>query len=192
MVKDGAKEVIPKSLQLIAGKTAQEFNRRKDRNGAYWEDRYHATAVETEEHLAKCLVYVDMNMIRAGVVHHPSEWPFSGYNEIQLPPDRYSLIDREGLIAACNLQSDEQLRREHRQWIEEALSYGSQHRQPEWTESIAVGSQTFIEGIKEKLNSRVKGRKVTESTEHYQLREPSMAYNAHFGGEKGHLSIENT
>ena len=44
------KEVIPKSLQLSAGKTAQEFNRRKNRNGAYWEDRYHATAVETEEH----------------------------------------------------------------------------------------------------------------------------------------------
>ncbi len=64
LAKDGAKEVIPKSLQLIAGKTAQEFNRRKNRNGAYWEDRYHATAVETEEHFAKCLVYIDMNMVR--------------------------------------------------------------------------------------------------------------------------------
>ena len=75
---------------------------------------------------------------------------------------------------------------------EEALCNGSKHRQPEWTESIAVGSQTFIEGIQEKLNSRVKGRKIMESTDHYQLREPSTAYNAHFGGEKGPLSFENT
>ncbi len=130
-------------------------------------------------------------MVRAGVVNHPSEWPFSGYNEIQVPPDRYSLIDRVGLVAACNLRSDEQLRREHGQWIEEAFSNGTKHRQPEWTESSAVGSQAFIEEIKEKLNLRVKGRKVTESTDHYQLREPSQAYNAHFWGEKGLRCIEN-
>ena len=45
-------QAIPKSMQLIAGRTAQEFNRRKDRKGAFWEDRYHATIVETGEHLA--------------------------------------------------------------------------------------------------------------------------------------------
>jgi putative transposase len=30
-------------MQLIAGRTAQEYNRRKNRQGAFWEDRYHAT-----------------------------------------------------------------------------------------------------------------------------------------------------
>ncbi|MCK5255634.1 MAG: hypothetical protein KAQ81_06395, partial [Deltaproteobacteria bacterium] len=39
-------------------------------------------AVENGSHLIKCLVYIDLNMVRAGVVQHPSEWPFSGYNEI--------------------------------------------------------------------------------------------------------------
>ncbi len=94
-------------------------------------------------------------------------------------------------MAACNLQSDEQLRREHEHWIEEALSNGSKRRQPEWTESIAVGSKTFVEGNQEKLNLISKGRKVRETAEHYQLREPPTAYNAHLGGEKGPLSIEN-
>jgi REP element-mobilizing transposase RayT len=45
LVIDGEREIIPKSLQLVAGKTAQEFNRRKGRRGAFWEDRYHATAI---------------------------------------------------------------------------------------------------------------------------------------------------
>ncbi len=96
------------------------------------------------------------------------------------------------MIAVCILQRAVELRRRHRQWIEDALINGAKRRQPEWTESIAVGSQTFIEVIQEKLNSRVKGRKVTESTDHYQLREPSTPYNAHFGGKKGPLSVENT
>jgi hypothetical protein len=37
-VVGGLKEVIPKSIQLVAGKTAQKSNRRKDRKGAFWED----------------------------------------------------------------------------------------------------------------------------------------------------------
>ena len=41
------REVIPISIQLVAGRTGQEYNLRKRRKGAYWEDRYHATAVET-------------------------------------------------------------------------------------------------------------------------------------------------
>ena len=59
------------------------------------EDRYHATAVERGEDLARCMVYIDTNMVRAGVVSHPSEWSFSGYNEIQEPRRKNVLIDYE-------------------------------------------------------------------------------------------------
>ena len=52
-------------MQLIAGRTAQEYNQRKGKQGAFWEDRYHATATETDEHLHRCLIYVDLNMVRA-------------------------------------------------------------------------------------------------------------------------------
>jgi len=45
LARDRGNGEIAKGLQLIAGRTAQEFNRRKGRKGAFWEDRYHATAV---------------------------------------------------------------------------------------------------------------------------------------------------
>ena len=54
------KRVIPQSIQFLAGRTAQDYNNRKNRLGAFWQDRYHATAVETGEHLKKCLVYIDL------------------------------------------------------------------------------------------------------------------------------------
>jgi hypothetical protein len=41
----GKRDIIAKSMQLIAGRTGQKYNRRKNRRGAYWEDRYYATAV---------------------------------------------------------------------------------------------------------------------------------------------------
>jgi len=71
---DDSKGVISRSMQLIAGRTAQEYNWRKNRKGAYWEDRYHATAVERDDHLFRCMAYLDLNMVRAGVVSHPSDW----------------------------------------------------------------------------------------------------------------------
>ena len=38
-------DVIPDSIKLIAGRTGQEFNQIKNRKGAFWEDRYHETAI---------------------------------------------------------------------------------------------------------------------------------------------------
>ena len=76
--------MISNSIQLIAGRSAQQYNRRKARHGAFWEDRYHATAVEVDEHLHRCLVYIDFNMVRAGVVTHPSHWAHSGYREFTI------------------------------------------------------------------------------------------------------------
>lgn len=54
LVKDTAVQVIPQSMQLIAGRTAQEYNQRKGRQEAFWEDHYHATAIEVGEHLHRC------------------------------------------------------------------------------------------------------------------------------------------
>ena len=72
LVVNSAPNVIAKCLQLVAGSTAQEFNKRKQRKGAFWEDRYHATAVERNDHLIRCLVYIDLYMVRAGVAASPT------------------------------------------------------------------------------------------------------------------------
>jgi hypothetical protein len=53
-----------RSRNSAAPRAAQEFNQRKDRQGAFWEDRYHATALDVDEHLYRCLVYIDLNMVR--------------------------------------------------------------------------------------------------------------------------------
>jgi REP element-mobilizing transposase RayT len=94
LVYDGKVNIIAKSIQLIAGRTAREYNQRKNRNGAFWQDRYHATAVKTGNHLIRCLAYIDLNMVRAGVVRHPCKWLFrksqSLYNHV-FAPEKCSL-----------------------------------------------------------------------------------------------------
>lgn len=181
LVIDTGPDVIPKSLQLIAGRTAQEFNQRKERKGAYWEDRYHATAVERYEHLIRCIVYIDLNMVRAEVVSHPSEWAMNGFNEIQNPPERYGIIDMPGLRSYCGITNHEQFSEQHRQWVNDAIVQGRNQRENCWSESIAVGSVGYVEQIRTKLGLNGNGRIIEEqASDRCVLREESVSYNAVF------------
>jgi putative transposase len=140
---NGKRDTIPKSIQLIAGRTGQEYNQRKNRKGAFWEDRYHATAVAFDEHLLKCMVYIDMNMVRAGVVNHPEEWIFCGYNEIQNPRQRYSLIDYHRLISLQQMKDLGELQESCKNRVEQSLLSRDQSREIKWTESVAVGRKAI-------------------------------------------------
>jgi REP-associated tyrosine transposase len=147
LVRDQGRGEIARSMQFVAGRTAQAYNERKSRHGAFWEDRYHATAVEGGEHLARCVVYIDLNMVRAGVVRHPAEWKAGGYHEIQLAPARYRIVDRAATAEVLDLEALPRLATAHAEWIEPALRERGQRRVPEWSESLAVGSRTFVERV---------------------------------------------
>ncbi len=131
-------------------------------------------------------------MVRAGVVTHPSEWNFGGYNEIQKPRQRYALIDYKRLMDLLHISTVDDLRNSHKKWVEEILKTKNYVRESKWSQSIAVGSKSFVENIKEKLGIRAKGRKVADSKDLYHLREAQAAYNSNFTPEKGVLRAKNT
>jgi len=188
---DGDRGIIPKSIKLVTGRTGQEYNQRKNRKGAFWEDRYHATAIEEGEHLLRCLVYIDLNMIRAGVVNHPSIWPFSGYNEIQNPRKKNVLINYEKLRKLVGIDSYDSMRVHYKGWIEEYLGSRETDRDDKWTSSIAVGSKGFVEKLKSILIGSVSGREVKEAGEGYQLREPSVPYKVNCDVKNDDIGHEN-
>ena len=65
-------------------------------------------------------------------------------------------------------------------------------RDKKWSQSITIGSKDFVEGIKEMLGIRAKGRKVVESGGGYHLREAQAAYLSDFTSENGGLRPQNT
>lgn len=192
LVVDTGKDVISKSMQLTAGRTGQEYNQRKKRNGAFWEDRYHATIIQANDHLLRCMVYIDLNMVRTGVVSHPSEWAESGYNEIIQQPKRYSLVDIRSLIKKLGFTDNKTLIKTYQQLVSEAIQVKFLLREPLWTESIAVGNENFVIETKRKLSSRAKGRSIIYDKGIYELKEPSVSYSAHFNGKNDTLRLENT
>ena len=191
VVDDGDRDVIPRSIQLVAGRIAWEYNQRKRRKGAFWEDRYHATAVESGEHLLQCIVYIDLNMVRAGSVNHPSEWPFSGYKEIQKPRRKCALIAYEKLKELAGIDTYSQFQDVHRDWVNESLGQGRSVYDSKWTRGIAVGSERFVHRTKKELGARAKGRVILKSAKAFQLREPGVFYKRHISPKNDYIGAEN-
>lgn len=122
------------------------------------------------------MVYMDLNMMRAGAVKHTSEWDTCGYNEIQSPKKRYGLIDRNCLAELLGLSSMEALEVAHGRWVEQAIEAGEKRHEQKWTGSIAVESRSFVEEVKGRLNIRAKGRRAMEQAEDCCLREGQGPY----------------
>ena len=115
--------------------------------------------------------YIDLNMVRAGVVQHPGEWVHGGYREIQNPMQRYTLINRQKLAALLGIKNIDQLKEYHRKWVDEVLKNGTNQRDSKWTQSIAVGDKEFVMETKAKLGAKAIGRKGMTDIEGYELKE---------------------
>ncbi len=173
---DRGNDEIPRSLQLIEGRVAQEFNSRKKRRGAFWEDRYHATAVQTDGHLARCIAYIDLNMVRAGAIARPEEWEVSGYNEIQNPHRRRRIVDFPTLFRLLNVDTHEELAAMQNRLVREEIN--TSRRAAAWTESVAVGDRSYLENFKVDLGIRGTSRKIVSESGLQTLREARSEYRA--------------
>ncbi len=191
VVREHGAGEIARAIQLIASRTAQEYNRRKARKGAFWEDRYHATAIDTEGYLARCLIYIDLNMVRARAVSHPSQWSECGYCEVKGPPQRYCVVDTQALAELLGFCEMKQMQRARACWIDEALCCDTARREAFWSESLAVGSQAFVDRVRSKLGVSARYRSVYESRDIHFLREPAEAYCVDSGSNMDVLSDES-
>ncbi len=178
LVKDNGHGEIWRSMQLVAGRTAQEYNNRKGRRGAFWEDRYHSTAVETDAHLHRCITYIDLNMVRARAVGHPEEWVHGGYAEMLNPRKRYTYVDEQSLFSLLGMSSLRELQFAREKWVGQSIRKGDLSRKPEWSESVAVGGESYIRSLLPFVQHSNPGRKCVNTEGAYALRELRSCYNA--------------
>ena len=136
-------------MQKLQGEFAKWYNLRKRRTGAFWNGRYHATMVESGDHLWRCMRYINLNMVRAGVVLHPREWRWCGYDEIVGQRGKYLVLDREKLLELSDAGSAMELAVNHETMVGEAIAAGRLEREPQWANSVAVGSEGFVRSVAE-------------------------------------------
>ena len=169
---------ISRMMQKLEGEFAEGYNLRKHRSGAFWSDRYHCTLVDSGTYAWNCMKYIDLNMVRARVVTHPSEWQWCGYEELVGVRQRYRLVDLKSVLRWQDGVSLEEFTQEYRRAIEDSIRRRDLERQGAWTESIAVGSEEFVGRISERVRNRIRLERKEISEGVWAVREGPVPYEA--------------
>jgi putative transposase len=70
---------LPQMMQAVGRRYVRYFNDRQARSGTLWEGRYKSTLIQAERYLLACMVYIDLNPVRAGLVVDPGDYPWSSH-----------------------------------------------------------------------------------------------------------------
>lgn len=66
-------------MQILGRLYVRHFNARYHRSGTLWEGRFKSTLVESSAYFLRCSRYIDLNPLRAGLVHAPAEYEWSSF-----------------------------------------------------------------------------------------------------------------
>ena len=64
-------------MQRLNGRHAENVNHRTKRSGHLWGDRFWVRLIRDDDHLREVCEYVIHNPVRAGLVAHARDWPWS-------------------------------------------------------------------------------------------------------------------
>lgn len=70
---------IPQLMQAVGRRYVRYFNQRHARSGTLWEGRYRSTLIHAERYLLPCMVYMDLNPVRAGLASDAAQYRWSSH-----------------------------------------------------------------------------------------------------------------
>ena len=75
---DGA-EAPGAMMKALGQRYVQYVNRVYRRSGTLWEGRFRSCPIQEKTYLLACQRYIELNPVRAGMVEHPADYPWSSY-----------------------------------------------------------------------------------------------------------------
>lgn len=95
------------------------FNKKHNRKGYFWGDRYKSVIVEEGRTLINLLAYIDLNPIRAGIVKRPEDYRWSGLGYLIQTRNRDKLINMDLGIPEWNEGTTADVMRLYRRFVYE-------------------------------------------------------------------------
>lgn len=127
---------------------AQYFNKKYNRTGRLWQNRYYSSIIDAETYLWAVARYIETNPVRAGLVGNPEEWIWSSAGlHLRGIPD--TLIENTDWLS-------ESLRENYRSLIMETSDYLAIRKAT--ISCKPLGSDKFIRKLENLFNRPLKPR----------------------------------
>ncbi len=89
-------------MKRLGQRYVQYVNRTYHRSGTLWEGRFRSCLVEEENYLLGCCRYIELNPVRAAMVVHPADYPWSSYR-VNAQGDANSLVTPHPVYQALGM-----------------------------------------------------------------------------------------
>jgi putative transposase len=95
-------EALARALQTLGRRYVRYFNQRHGRSGTLWEGRFRTALIEAPAFFMDALLYVEQHPVRAGLVDHAADFPWSSARH-HLGLERHPLLaEHSGFWALGN------------------------------------------------------------------------------------------
>ncbi|WP_295798632.1 transposase [uncultured Microbulbifer sp.] len=150
---------IARMMQSLGRMYVRYFNRTYRRTGTLWEGRYRSCLVQSETYLLECYRYIELNPVRAGMVHHPSDYFWSSYSANALGKSSSILTAHPEYLKLGRYPK--QRRARYRALFDAHLERPTVDEITAATnKGLALGSSSFKEQVEQMFNRRVTEGKV--------------------------------
>lgn len=145
---------LPSLMQAVGRRYVRYFNQRQARTGTLWEGRYRSTLIQADRYLLACMVYMDLNPVRAGIAGTAKDYPWSSHGHyVGLRDDR--LVTPHGLWWSLG---NTPFAREAA-YAELVAAGVSPHQQQALTDSAlrgwALGAPEYLEELQKRTSRRM-------------------------------------
>jgi putative transposase len=145
-------------MKRLGQRYVQYVNRTYRRSGSLWEGRFRSCLTQEDEYVLGCYRYIEMNPVRANMVVHPGDYPWSSYGANAQGRLREVLTSHTLYDALGSSAAERQVRYQEmfRQQLESDLV--NEIRQAT-NGNFALGSSRFQAQVEAALGRRVKRAK---------------------------------
>ncbi|MDP1635053.1 MAG: transposase [Gallionellaceae bacterium] len=140
-------------MKLLGQRYVQHVNRLYRRSGTLWEGRFRSCIVQDEAYLLGCSRYIELNPVRAGMVAHPAEYPWSSYRA-NAQGEANGLVEAHPLYTALGRQT-QQRQTAYRDLFHQEFEPGFADEIRRATNgNFALGSERFLAEVTAALGCR--------------------------------------
>jgi REP element-mobilizing transposase RayT len=140
---------LSRAMRQLNGVYGQGFSRRHERPGHVLQGRFHAQVVDRDTYLREVCRYIVLNPVRASLVAHPEQWPWSSYRATagEAPVPRWLTVD--WVLALGDSPTRAIAERRYRQFVGAGLTE-SVNPLEHFTSQLLVGDAAFLAGLRER------------------------------------------
>jgi putative transposase len=94
LIKTSSVATVSQIMKAITISHTRHYHLKQNTSGHIWQGRFKSPLVSDDEYLLAVMRYIEQNPLRAGIVKHPEEYPFSSYQaNTRIAKD--GLVDKE-------------------------------------------------------------------------------------------------